>query len=91
MQAQRVLEPLVLTGRSTAARVAAVEALSMLCFVGSEGAADALHTMHTLWRVVLGGERRQGGGAGGARLPQDACNCQHARCRSLVAAPLTLA
>lgn len=28
----------------------------MLCFVGSEGAAETLHTMHTLWRVVLGGE-----------------------------------
>lgn len=57
-EAQRVLEPLVLTGRSAAARVAAVEALSMLCFVGSEGAAETLHTMHTLWRVVLGGWKK---------------------------------
>lgn len=50
-----MLEALVLTGKSSATRVAGVEALSLLCFVGSEGASDTLHTMQTLWRVVLGG------------------------------------
>lgn len=50
-----MLEPLALTGKSTAVRAAVVEALAMLCFVGSEGTADTLHTMQTLWRVVLGG------------------------------------
>ncbi|KAL4447978.1 hypothetical protein ABPG75_005197 [Micractinium tetrahymenae] len=57
-EAERVLDPLILTGRSAAARVAAAEALSMLCFIGSEGAAETLHTMHTLWRVVLGGWKK---------------------------------
>jgi hypothetical protein len=55
-QAEPVLEPLILTGKGTVARAAAVEALAMLCFVGSEGTLDTLHTMQTLWCVVVGGE-----------------------------------
>ena len=57
MQAEPVLEPLILTGKGSSARTAAVEALAVLCFVGSEGTLDTLHTMQTLWRVVVGGER----------------------------------
>lgn len=52
-----MLEPLILTGKGSSARAAAVEALAMLCFVGSEGTLDTLHTMQTLWRVVVGGEQ----------------------------------
>jgi len=58
LQAEPILEPLILTGKSMAVRAAAAETLAMLCFVGSEGAADTLHTMATLWRVVLGGKMR---------------------------------
>lgn len=57
-EAERVLEPLILTGKSSAMRAAGAEALAVLCFVGSEGTAETLHTMATLWRVVLGGWKK---------------------------------
>lgn len=57
LQAEPLLEPLARTHKHPAVRGAVVELLTMLCFVGSEGAAETLHTMHTLWRVVLGGAR----------------------------------
>jgi hypothetical protein len=62
-QAEPLLEPVALTGKSGAVRVAVVEALSLLCFVGSEGTHETLRTMGTLWRVVLGGEARKSGRA----------------------------
>ncbi|GAB4824115.1 hypothetical protein N2152v2_011161 [Parachlorella kessleri] len=39
------LEPIILTGKAVASRVAAIDALSMLCFVGSEGPHEGLPTM----------------------------------------------
>ena len=53
-----MLEPLIRTGKSGVTRAAAVEALSVLCFVGSEGATDTLHTMSTLWRIIVKGATR---------------------------------
>ncbi|PSC68232.1 Interferon-related developmental regulator 1 [Micractinium conductrix] len=57
-EAEPVLEPLILSGKGGTARVAAIDALTMLCFVGAEGAADTLHTMATLWRVVMAGWKK---------------------------------
>lgn len=54
-QAEPLMEPMLLTGKNAAVRVAVAEALSVLCFIGSEGAAETLHSMHTLWRVVMAG------------------------------------
>ena len=62
LQAEPVLEPLIRNGKSGVTRAAAVEALSVLCFVGSEGATDTLHTMSTLWRIIVKGAMLGGGG-----------------------------
>ncbi|KAI3438373.1 hypothetical protein D9Q98_000805 [Chlorella vulgaris] len=62
-EAEPLLEPVALTGRSSATRVAVVEALSVLCFVGSEGTTESLHTMQTMWRVVLGGWKKSAAAA----------------------------
>lgn len=46
---------MLLTGKNAAVRVAVADTLSILCFIGSEGSAETLHSMHTLWRVVMTG------------------------------------
>lgn len=84
-EAERVLEPLILTGKSSAMRAAGAEALAVLCFVGSEGTAETLHTMATLWRVVLGGEQGLGPPAAAVlrRAHLHCAVCRSAHCRWL--------
>lgn len=78
MQAEPLLEPLVLTGKYPGVRAAVVDALAMLCFVGSEGAAETLHTMHKLWRVVLGGAPNAGAAGAARGCMAGVLGCMHA-------------
>lgn len=50
-EALSVLEPVLLTGRNAVDRVAAIDTLSVLCFVGSETPEEALSVMDLLARV----------------------------------------
>lgn len=54
-EASAVLEPLVLTGRNPLDRVAAIDALCMMCFVSAETPEDALAAMDLLARVYSAG------------------------------------
>lgn len=51
------LEPLVLSGKAVVSRVAAADALGMLCFVASEGAHETLPIMALFSRVFINGEK----------------------------------
>ena len=63
-QALPTLEPVILTGKAVASRVAAIDALGMLCFVGSEGPHEALPVMALLAKAFTRGEVMCGGRAG---------------------------
>ncbi len=54
-EALPTLEPLILTGKAVASRVAAVDALSMLCFVGSEGPHETLPVMALFIKALARG------------------------------------
>jgi hypothetical protein len=51
------LEPIILTGKVAGVRVAAIDALGMLCFVGSEGAHETLECMALLTKACARGVR----------------------------------
>lgn len=53
--ARAVLEPLLLTSKSTATKGAAVDALSMMCFVASEGPHETLEIINLLLRAIQKG------------------------------------
>jgi hypothetical protein len=50
--ARSVFEPLILTGRSTASRAAAVDAMGMMCFVASEGPHETMEIINLLVKAI---------------------------------------
>lgn len=56
LQALPTLEPIILTSKAVASRVAAIDALGMLCFVASEGPHESLPVMALLARSFARGE-----------------------------------
>ena len=53
-----MLEPIILTGKSAAAKPGAADALSMLCFVGAEGPEETLRCMMVLARAFSSGQAK---------------------------------